>query len=240
MSASEKTPLNRILVESLVKRYHARLVLDHLSFTIEAGDFCILVGANGAGKTTLLRILAGLMRPNSGEMRIGESLETEAPHMRRLIGYVSHQPMFYQDLTAIENLQHYARLYRIQQPDVRIAEALFASGLTHYQHQALRTYSRGMGQRLTIARALLHDPQILLFDEPYTGLDNEAACFLDQQLRNLHQQGKTILLAAHQPLRLLTIATHIAWLKKGRIIVHIPTLDIPGHSGLSAYLQEPV
>ena len=238
ISAQDKSPLNQILVENLVKKYYTRPVLNHLSITIGVGDFCILVGANGAGKTTLLRILAGLVRPDSGQVHIGDPLEPGAPQIRRMLGYVSHQPMFYQDLTALENLQHYARLYRLQQADDRVTKALQSAGLTRYQHQALRTYSRGMGQRLTIARALLHDPQILLFDEPYTGLDKEAAHFLDQQLKDLHQEGKTILMAAHRPHRLLNIATHLAWLKDGRIPIHIPIEDIEKHPGLFAYIEE--
>ena len=238
MSAQHDTPRNHILVEALVKKYRARAVLDRLSLTIQPGEFCILVGDNGVGKTTLLRILAGLVRPDGGKIRIGAHNVYNTPAARRQIGYVGHQPMVYQDLNAIENLAHYARLYNLLDIKASVAEGIHFAGLERYQHQTLRTYSRGMQQRLSIARALLHDPDILLFDEPYTGLDKDAAHFLDQRLQDLHQGGKTILLAAHHPHRLLSIASHVAWLKDGVIAQHIPIPDLQEHPDLAVYLEE--
>ena len=238
MSDQQVEPNNQIIVEGLVKRYRTRPVLDHLSLSIGQGEFCILVGDNGVGKTTLLRILAGLIRPDGGQIKIGASSIYNAPGTRRLIGYVGHQPMVYQDLNGVENLNHYARLYNIKEVETRVAEGIHFAALEKYQHQALRTYSRGMQQRLSIARALLHEPKILLFDEPYTGLDRDAAHFLDQRLADLHHQGKTILLAAHNPHRLLGISSHVAWLKEGVIAEHIPVPDLQEHPNLAAYLEE--
>jgi heme exporter protein A len=231
-------PSVQIVVRGLVKRYHYQPVLDRLSLTVEDGAFCILVGANGSGKTTLLRILASLVKPNQGEIHIGQPLAMQNPELRRLIGYVGHQPMFYNDLTAVENLRHYTRLYQCPQPEARIEEAIRTAGLTAHQHKPVRSFSRGMQQRLSIARALLHDPRILLFDEPYTGLDQEAAHHLDQQLQRLHHPGCLILLAAHRPGRLINIASHIAWLQNGRISHHIPVECLPEMPELQAYLQE--
>jgi len=238
MSDQQPNPQNQILVQDLVKKYRARAVLDRLSLIIEPGELCILVGDNGVGKTTLLRILAGLVRPDGGKILIGRNSVYNAPETRRQIGYVGHQPMVYQDLTAVENLTHYASLYNITEIQTRVAEGIHFAGLERVQQQMLRTYSRGMQQRLSIARALLHDPNILLLDEAYTGLDKDAAHFLDQRLKDLHQQGKTIFLAAHHPHRLLTFASHIAWLKDGVISEHASVNMHSEHPGLAAYLEE--
>jgi len=238
MSAQASESHSQIMVKDLVKKYHTRPVLNHLFITIDAGALCILVGDNGVGKTTMLRILAGLVRPDSGDITLGNTGSSRDPQHRRRIGYVGHQPMVYQDLTAIENLIHYARLYQLPQAEKIISESIRAVGLEKYQHQMLRTYSRGMQQRLSIARSLLHDPEVLLLDEPYTGLDKQAAQFLDKRLQDLHQQGKTIFLAAHHPQRLLPFASHVAWLREGVIAEHIPIQDITEHPDLAAYLQE--
>lgn len=228
----------QIAVRGLVKRYHYHPVLNKLSLEIERGAFCILVGLNGAGKTTLLRILASLSRADEGRIWIGGQLLGTSPLLRKKIGYISHHTLFYQDLTAIENLRHYARLYALQEIDEKIQAGIQSAGLTRAQHQPVRTFSRGMQQRLSIARALLHDPDILLFDEPYTGLDQEAAQALDHKLNALHQADRTILLAAHRPQRLISIASHVAWLNDGKIVQHIPISRLADSPDLYHYLQE--
>ncbi len=228
----------QIAVRGLVKRYHYHPVLNQLTLEIERGAFCILVGSNGAGKTTLLRILANLSRADEGRIWIGGLLLGTTPLLRQKIGYISHHTLFYQDLSAVENLRHYARLYALQDIDEKIQAVIQSAGLTKAQHQPVRTFSRGMQQRLSIARALLHGPEILLFDEPYTGLDQEAAQALDQKLKALHQAGRTILLAAHRPQRLISIASHVAWLNDGKIIQHNPTSHLADNPDLYRYLQE--
>lgn len=238
MAAQTDTRVTRIEMRGLVKRYHHQPVLDHLSLDINDGEFCLLVGDNGAGKTTLLRILAGLVRPNQGQVTICGSSVNNNPQLRRKIGYIGHQPMVYQDLTAFENLCHYARLYQIADAQADIAESIRSVRLTQQQHQPVRTLSRGMQQRLSLARALLHNPSILLFDEPYTGLDQEAAAFLDEVLVKLHQPGRAILLAAHRPQRLLPIASHVAWLRDGEICQHIPVTSLNESPQLQGYLLE--
>ncbi len=238
MSANPEKSSGQIVVKNLLKRYHTKPVLNQLSINIDAGALCILVGDNGVGKTTLLRILAGLVHPDSGEIAIGNSGSSREPQDRRMIGYLGHQSMLYQDLNAIENLTHYARLYRLPQANMIISELIQSVGLEKSQHQMVRTYSRGMQQRLSIARSLLHDPEVLLLDEPYTGLDKQGAQFLDKRLQSLHQQGKTIFLAAHRPHRLLSFASHVAWLIDGMIAEYSPVQDIPRHANLAAYLQE--
>jgi heme exporter protein A len=238
MSAQPSDTNSQIVVKDLVKKYHARPVLNHLFITMDKGALCILVGDNGVGKTTLLRILAGLVRPDSGEIAIGNSSSSREPQHRRMIGYLGHHSMLYQDLNAIENLTHYARLYQLTQAEKIVSESIQSVDLKKSQHQMVRTYSRGMQQRLSVARSLLHDPEVLLLDEPYTGLDKQGAQFLDMRLQSLHRQGKTIFLAAHRPHRLLSFASHVAWLKDGAIAEYSPVQDIPGHPDLAAYLQE--
>lgn len=146
--------------------------------------------------------------------------------------------MFYHDLSAAENLAHYARLYRCPHPLDLAQKELQLAGLENHRGQPVRTFSRGMLQRLSIARALLHDPDILLFDEPYTGLDKDAAHTLDRRLAALHQPGRVILLAAHSPQRLIPLASHIAWLQNGKISHHLTTADIGTVQDLQATLQE--
>ena len=238
MATETESLSTRIEIRGLVKRYHHQPVLNQITLTLNDGDFCILVGDNGAGKTTLLRILAGLVQPTQGEITMGGASPVGNPDLRRLIGYVGHQPMFYQDLTAEENLHHYARLYQIQDADAAVTHSIAGVGLTLQKSQPVRILSRGMQQRLSLARALIHNPTILLLDEPYTGLDQDAAIFLDNSLRSLHTPGRTILLTAHRPQRLLTMASHIAWLRDGQIYQHIPINNLHEAPQLSCYLQE--
>ncbi len=228
----------RIVIRGLTKKYNYQPVLDDLSLSIDDGDLCVLVGANGAGKTTLLRIIASLVRPDAGEVIVGDGMIGSGAGTRRQIGYLGHQSMFYSDLNAIENLTHYARLYQLHDIPVEVAGSIEAVGLTPHQHKPVRTYSRGMQQRLSIARALLHNPSVLLLDEPYTGLDKEAAQFLDERLQQLRHLGRAILIAAHRPQRLLPIASHIAWLRDGRIAYHLPVDRLGEVSELQNYLQE--
>jgi heme exporter protein A len=225
-------------VRGLSKRYNLQAVLNDLSLTIDDGSLCVLVGSNGAGKTTLLRLIASLARPDAGFVAIhGQALRNNAP-LRRQIGYLGHQTLFYSDLNAQENLTHYARLYELDNVPERVAEGISSVGLTTHQNKPVRTYSRGMLQRLAIARTLLHDPVILLMDEPYTGLDKEAAQVLDAQLRGLHRPDRALLIAAHHPQRLLAFASHVAWLKEGRIAQHQAVDQLAETPELQHYLAE--
>jgi heme exporter protein A len=229
---------NCIKIHGLIKKYNYQAVLNDLNLTLEDGQCCVLVGANGAGKTTLLRILATLVRPNGGQITLNGLPINATPRYRREIGYIGHQAMFYQDLNAAENLRHYARLYQINDVEAAVMTGIKDVGLTKHAHKPLRTYSRGMQQRLSIARALIHNPSILLLDEPYTGLDQEAASSLDARLRQLHQPGRVILIAAHRPQRLIPIASHVAWLNDGKISQHIHVTQLFKSPTLQAYLQE--
>jgi heme exporter protein A len=175
-----------ITVRKLVKRFGLKPVLRGMDFSVEPGEFVALLGPNGAGKTTFLRILASLSRPTLGSVNIaGYSLPGQAAAVRRKLGVVSHLPLLYGDLTAEENLRFYARMYNIAHADQRISEVLGMVGLTARRRDLVRTFSRGMQQRLAIGRAVLHDPEVMLFDEPHTGLDQDACQMLDTVLREV-------------------------------------------------------
>ena len=207
-----------IEVHSLVKTFGLKPVLRGLNLHLEGGEFVALLGPNGAGKTTLLRILASLARPSLGEVRLaGHRLPGDAAAIRRILGVVSHQPLLYGDLTAEENLRFYARLYSLPQAKRRIDEILEMVGLDRRRRDRVREYSRGMQQRLAIGRAVLHDPLILLFDEPHTGLDQEASAMLDGVLRQVAGRGRTVLMTSHDLLRAADLASRIDVLSGGVI-----------------------
>jgi len=209
-----------IEVVDLVKQYDVLPVLRKLNLNVQRGEFVALLGPNGSGKSTLLRLLCALTRPTSGEIRIGGwSLPKEINAVRSQIGLVSHKPLFYENLTATENLTFVGRLYNIPANELseRIRQLLEEVGLLKRAHDLARTFSRGMQQRLSIARALLHQPDVLLFDEPYTGLDQMAGGILDDLLRKAHQSGRTIIMTSHQLERAETLVSRAVIIKKGVI-----------------------
>jgi heme exporter protein A len=207
-----------IEVRRLVKSFGLKSVLRGLDFQVERGEFVALVGPNGAGKTTFLRILSSLSRPTLGEVRVaGFRLPSQAAEVRRILGVVSHQPLLYGDLTAEENLRFYGRMYGIRGLQGRVAAVLETVGLASRRRDLVRQFSRGMQQRLAIARAILHDPDVMLFDEPHTGLDPEAAAMLDGVLSQVAARGRTVVMTSHDLGRAAELATRIDILSKGVI-----------------------
>ncbi len=207
-----------IQIRSLSKSFGMKPVLNNIDLSIEPGEFVALLGANGSGKTTLLRIVATLSRPNSGEVQVGRlSLPTHAYAVRQLVGVVSHQPLLYGELTAEENLRFYARMYGLGAAEARITTVLAQVNLEQRQHDLVRTFSRGMQQLLAIARATLHQPKVLLFDEPHTGLDQDAAKMLDDVLRSVAAVGRTVLMTTHDLARGLELSDRVAILSRGKI-----------------------
>jgi heme exporter protein A len=220
--------MSMIEVRKLVKTFGLKPVLRGLDFRVERGEFVALLGPNGAGKTTFLRILATLSRPNMGDVIVsGWRLPSQATEVRSLIGVVSHQPLLYGDLTAEENLQFYSRMYGIDDLDSRVAEVLGIVGLSTRRRELVRKYSRGMQQRLTIARAILHAPELLLFDEPHTGLDQDAAAMLDEVLREVAGRGHTVVMTSHDLPRAVDLATRVDIISKGKIAASINRGDVP-------------
>ena len=207
-----------IEVKKLVKRFGLKTVLHGLDFTVQPGEFVALLGPNGAGKTTFLRILASLSRPSLGEVIVaGYRLPKEAASVRARLGVVSHLPLLYGDLTAEENLRFYGRMYNLPKLEERITEVLGMIGLENRRRDMVRTFSRGMQQRLAIGRAVLHDPEVMLFDEPYTGLDQDASSMLDEVLKSVAAEGRTVVMTSHDLARAEDLATRFDILSRGRI-----------------------
>lgn len=207
-----------IEIKGLVKNYGSNAVLRGADLHIRPGEFVTLVGPNGAGKTTILRIVATLLKQSGGQVRVGGwPLPDHAEKVRRYIGMVSHHALLYGDLTAAENLEFFARLYQIDRREERVQAALRNVGLAARQRDPVRSFSRGMIQRLTIARATLHEPDVLLLDEPYTGLDQDATRLLDKLLQNESEKGRTIFMITHDLARGLNLCHRIAILNRGTI-----------------------
>ena len=205
-----------IEVRKLVKTFGRKPVLRGLDFSVPEGDFVAVVGPNGAGKTTLLRILASLARPTLGAVRLaGWRLPAEAGAVRRILGVVSHQPLLYGDLTAEENLRFYGRLYSVSELEARVERVLEMVGLRPRRRDLVRTFSRGMQQRLSIGRAILHEPLVLLLDEPHTGLDPEAAVMLDRLLGQVAGEGRTVVMTSHDLQRAASLANRVDVLAGG-------------------------
>jgi heme exporter protein A len=213
-----KDVFSMIVVKKLVKRFGLKTILRGLNFEVQEGEFVALLGPNGAGKTTFLRILASLSRPTLGEVCVaGYRLPGQASAVRRNLGVVSHLPLLYGDLTAEENLRFYGRIYGIPDPRKRIDQVLELVGLNLRRRDLVRTFSRGMQQRLAIGRAILHDPEVLLFDEPHTGLDQEACDMLDHLLREVAGQGRTVVMTSHDLARVEDLASRFDVLTHGVI-----------------------
>ncbi len=227
-----------IEVRRLVKRFGLKAVLRGLEFHVEPGEFVALLGPNGAGKTTFLRILASLSRPTLGEVRIaGYRLPAQAAAVRRRLGVVSHLPLLYGDLTAEENLQFYGRMYGINDLAMRIEEVLNLVGLWPRRRDLVRTFSRGMQQRLAIGRAVLHDPDVMLFDEPHTGLDQDASSMLDNVLGEVAARGRTVVMTSHDLSRAADLASRFDVLSRGVITASVKREEIDTRDLLAFYRQ---
>lgn len=194
-----------------------------LDFQLETGVFLTLFGPNGAGKTTLLRLLCGALRPTSGEIRVGgERLDRGEHGWRGRIGVLSHQTFLYSRLTAAENLRFFARLYGLASAEERIERGLVEVGLWERRDEPVRGYSRGMQQRLALARTLLHEPELVLLDEPYTGLDPHAARMLRGVLEKLRDGRRTVVLVTHNLTQGLELADRVVVQVAGRWVSDEP------------------
>ena len=218
-----------IRIDQVYRRFGRKRVLRGVSLDVEAGHVTALLGANGAGKTTLMRIVSGLSTPDRGAVTLGGATARNAGHeLRRYIGLVSHPPLLYDNLTGYENLAFFGKLYDLQNADERIEAVLQAVDLWPRRRDTVRTYSRGMIQRLAIARAILHDPPILLLDEPDTGLDQTSAETLHGLIRRLGASNRAILLSTHNLDRALTWADSVSILVGGKIVFTAPTASMTG------------
>jgi ABC-type multidrug transport system ATPase subunit len=187
-----------IRARAVEKRYGRKRALRPVNLDLAVGETLVVTGPNGSGKTTLLRLCAGLALPTRGALDIGAE--------RSGLGFLGHEPLLYRDLTALENLDLYGRLYRVPERRERIGMLLERFGLWDARAERVASYSRGMTQRLALCRVLLHDPQLVILDEPYTALDAEGAALLDRELAVL-QEGRALLLSTHDPARVEPLAT---------------------------------
>ena len=207
-----------IRARALARAFAGVPVVAGVDLTVAGGEALVLLGPNGAGKTTLLRMLALLVRPTGGELALfGTDGSVAPPELRRRVGYAGHESLCYPDLTAVENLAFYARLFSVDGAPARIAELLAWAGLEGTGRRPVRTFSRGMSQRLALARAFLHDPALLLLDEPWSALDPAAADALTERLVALRDAGRTIVLTTHDVARAAPLATRVAVLARGRL-----------------------
>jgi heme ABC exporter ATP-binding subunit CcmA len=205
--------------EDIRKTFGHFTALAGVTLSVERGEFLALFGKNGAGKTTFLKVAATLVRHTSGKLRIeGVDINEEPEKARRHIGFLSHNTYLYRDLNPVENLRFFARLYGLRDPEKRIEALLDRVGLQRRAADPVRGFSRGLHQRLGLARVMLHDPSLILLDEPYTGLDANAVDILNELLDEASTAGKTIILTTHDLEQGLRGATRAAIIDKGRVV----------------------
>ena len=216
-----------IKVEHVSKSFGDTQALKDISFHVRQGEYVALLGVNGAGKTTLIRILSTLTKPTSGQVKLaGFSTKKEAMKVRDQIGIVSHFTFLYDDLSAEENLKFYAKMYSVSQAEERIDFLLKQVNLNSRRYDLVRTFSRGMQQRLALARAILQQPKILLLDEPFAGLDVNASSMLSGLLSNFIEKDSTVLVTTHDINFALSMAHRILVIKNGLIVADKKSADV--------------
>ena len=223
-----------IQVKELNKSFGGAPVLQNLDLEVGWGERFVLFGGNGSGKTTLIKTLATLARPDAGIIRVaGWDRWHQGAMLRRSIGVVTHQPLLYDELTGYENLRFYGRMYRVPDLDRRIQDVAAQVGVSRHLAARVRTFSNGMQKRLSLARALLHDPPILLLDEPETGLDQEALELMDALLTSSDNDSRTVFMTTHNLERGLALGDRVAILSGGRIAYQESraALDVAGFRG---------
>jgi heme exporter protein A len=208
--------MTAVAVEDVWKFYGDYAALRDIRFSVEPGQCLVLLGRNGAGKTTLLRIVAGFSKTGKGRVKIFDHDPREA-ETRRGLGILGHGISVYEELSALENLRLFARLYGLPKPDKSAHEWLERTGLERVKDGLVREFSRGMRQRLAVARAFIHGPSVLLLDEPFTSLDDRAIAVLQDLLREALLKDRTVVISTHQLREALELATHVALLNRGSL-----------------------
>jgi heme exporter protein A len=208
--------MNALEIDAVWKYFGDYPALRDIGFNVAPGSVVALLGRNGAGKTTLLRILAGLAKPSKGSVKINGA-EVRQEQTRRRIGVLGHGISLYDELTATENLVLFAKLYGLDDASKRAHQWLERTGLERVRDGLVREFSRGMRQRLAVARTFIHDPEVLLFDEPFTSLDDRAIAVLQSLIAEAQARGATIVMSTHQLREAIELATHIVLIKKGQL-----------------------
>ncbi len=225
-----------IVARGLEKRFGAVVALAGIDLEVPAGSLLGVVGPNGAGKSTLLRLLAGLARPTAGSLRVGAA-DRDRRRARAGVGYIGHQTLLYSTLTARENLLFAARLYGLRDAGGRVDALLEEHGLGHAAERAAGGFSRGMAQRLAIARGLVHDPPVVLLDEPFAGLDRSAAGRLAALLRSVRDAARTAVLVTHDLARAAELADRVLVLCRGRCVHEAAGPELAAGTLERAYLR---
>lgn len=219
--AGAQSTTHAVTLDQVVRHYGDRVALRHVTLRLERGRTLAVFGPNGAGKTTLLRMLATLLVPHEGELRVlGHALPRDAHRVRPGVGLLAHEPLLYRDLSGRENLRFYARLYDIEEPEARIAHLLESTGMTSRSDEPVRNLSRGMAQRIGICRAVLHRPELLLLDEPRAHLDPEAAAMAEPLIGA--GAGLTRVLVTHDIEHGLGEADRVLGLREGSVLIDAP------------------
>ncbi len=236
MTAADNHPAVRI--RGLTKAFGRTLVLRGLDLDVPQGSVLSLLGPNGSGKTTLIRVLATLTRPDAGDVQIcGVALGRRSASLRRMIGVVGHDPLLYDDLTARENFRFVCRMFGLNRADDRVEEVADLIGMTADLDKKVGAMSHGMKKRFSIARALLHDPQILLLDEPETGLDQEALTLLDAVISTRSNPARTVIMTTHNLERAVALGDRMAVLADGRVAYHEFVDSSDTDSARKAYMR---
>ncbi len=219
-SPSKSSPVGAPIVEvaDLTRAFGSTKAVDGVTFSLAPGECLAVFGPNGAGKTTLLRLLAGLLKPSSGSAKLAGILLPGGTLARSRVGLISHHTMLYDALSARENVSFAARLYGIRDPRTRVDDSLRRMSMIERAEAPIRLLSRGMQQRVSIARAMVHSPQVILADEPYNGLDDSGARALTTLLKELCSSGTAIIIVTHNLAEGLSLATHAAVMQRGKFV----------------------
>ena len=219
MSDSLSDQVFDIKAEALKKSFGGHEALRGIDIRIKKGEFYTLFGPNGAGKTTFIKILSTLVKPTTGKLTVSGHDALKGPDLvRRVTGVLSHDPFLYENLSAFENIRFFGTLYGVEEPGERAREVIERVGLGRREHDIVRTFSRGMKQRLAVARAIVHDPGVLLLDEPYTGLDQHGARVFGEMLSILKSDRRTILMTTHNIDEGLDRSDRVGILAGGRMV----------------------
>ncbi|MCZ6685072.1 MAG: ABC transporter ATP-binding protein [Candidatus Dadabacteria bacterium] len=239
MTISEENVQYDIQAEGLKKSFGNFDALRGVDLRVKRGEFMTLFGPNGAGKTTLIKLLATLTSPTSGTLSVyGYDVRKDVNNIRSVIGVISHDPYLYDNLSAFENIKFFGTLYGLDDVDNRARSVIKQVGLERRMNDLVRTFSRGMKQRLTVARAIVHEPKILLLDEPYTGLDQHGAQIFGEMLSDLKSQRRTILMTTHNIEEGLDLSDRIGILAKGKIVLDCSKTDIQRSGFKDLYISK--
>jgi ABC-type multidrug transport system ATPase subunit len=239
MIISEENVQYDIQAEGLKKSFGNFDALCGVDLHVKRGEFMTLFGPNGAGKTTLIKLLATLTSPTSGTLSVyGYDVRKDVNNIRSVIGVISHDPYLYDNLSAFENIKFFGTLYGLDDVDNRARSVIKQVGLERRMNDLVRTFSRGMKQRLTVARAIVHEPKILLLDEPYTGLDQHGAQIFGEMLSDLKSQRRTILMTTHNIDEGLDLSDRIGILAKGKIVLDCSKTEIQRSGFKDLYISK--